>query len=276
MSLHQAYRYANPTGCLIGANQATESNPFPPWVPQELIIKDFVTVKHKFELEEAIKWAQIALLNHDDDHTEFVPGTGSRCGDYKWEQDHATAGFSPNTITIEISGPGLPALSFFDLPGIFQIAGHEKVQYLQKVIENMAKHYIKKPNALIIWTLPMKADPPTSSTGKVIRDCHAADRTVGVLTNPDHLHSSHTEFERVLKGISHRIKHGYFVTKQPGDNVYIPKDDNYHAEACRQEMEFFRSDPLWKGEWREFFPRCGTAAIQKFLSHQLASQILDR
>lgn len=276
VSLQQYYRYENPNGRIIDSRSVTRKNPFPPWVEQTLEVKEFATLTHKDQLEEAIKWAQIALLNHDVDYQLFIPGIGQRAlGNFQRERENTEAKFSPNLIAIEISAPGLPALSFYDLPGIFRVAPDPRDQYLSRVIENLAIKYIQRPNALIIWTLAMKTDPSNSSTGKVIQDCRATDRTVGVLTNPDHVYSRHVEYENILQGNAHVVKHGYFVTRQPGENSSIPANDNYHAEARRQEMQFFHSEGLWKGEWKEFLPRCGTTAIQKFLSLELAKQIKD-
>lgn len=269
--LQQEYRYAPPRGKI----HVTKANPFAPWVPQDLEIKEFNTTSNKDELEHNIKWAQIALLNHDEDYRQFIPGKGARAeGDYKYERDHTAAKFSPNVIAIEISGPGLPSLSFYDLPGIFRFAAVPEEQYLAEVIENLAKKYIRKTHAIIIWTLAMKTDPSNSSTGKVIQDCNASDRTIGVLTNPDHLHARHTDYEKILHGQAHVVGHGYFVTRQPDESfdLYAP---NYHARARQEERAFFATG-LWVGEWSEFQHRCGTAVIQEFLSQKLAEQIYRR
>jgi GTPase SAR1 family protein len=277
VSLQQYYRYVHPGPRGVDSKSVNKKNPFPPWVEQDLEVKEFKTIYDKSELEEVIKWAQIALLNHDIDHRLFVPGSGRRAqGDFQQEKAIAEAKFSPNVIGVEISGPGLPALSFYDLPGIFRVAPNPRDQYLAKVIENLAIKYITRENALIIWTLAMKTDPSNSSTGKVIQDCHAAQRCVGVLTNPDHVAVRHLEYEKILEKQAHIVKHGYFVTKQPGEDSKLQHGPTYHAEARREEMEFFDSEELWTGDWNRFRKRCGTLAIQKFLSRELAGQIMDR
>ncbi|OBT59783.1 hypothetical protein VE03_10739, partial [Pseudogymnoascus sp. 23342-1-I1] len=66
-----------------------------------------------------------------------------------------------------MSGPGLPLLSFFDLPGIFQNPTQKEDDYLVKVVENLAKKYIKHQQVLVIHALPMSANPTTSRAGKV-------------------------------------------------------------------------------------------------------------
>ncbi|KAE9380651.1 hypothetical protein N431DRAFT_325544 [Stipitochalara longipes BDJ] len=274
VSLQQYYKYTSPGPRGVESRHVTKARPFPPWTEQALEVKKFKTITNKSELEEVIKWAQIALLNHDDDYRLFVPGTGRRAlGNFQQERESTEAKFSPNVIFIEISGPGLPALSFYDLPGIFRVAPDPKDQYLAKVIENLAIKYIDRPNALIIWTLAMKTDPSNSSTGKVIQDCKATGRCVGVLTNPDHVSVRHLEYEKILLGKAHIVRHGYYVTKQPAENSIL-NGPNYHALARQEETDFFDTHQLWTGDWANFRDRCGTGSIQEFLSTQLATQIL--
>lgn len=273
ISLHQKYRYVH-TGRTINESTVRPSNPYPPWVKQDVPEeKLFMTTDKKDDLEAGIKWAQLALLNHDTDYRLFMPGTGDRArGDYQEERQIAEAKFSPNLIVVEISGPGLPALSFYDLPGVFRSAGKPEDQYLVKVIENLAVEYISRQNALIIWTLAMKTDPSNSETGNIIAKCKALQRTIGVLTNPDHVAVRHVEYEKVLQGYSHIVGHGYFVTKQPGEDSTLDGPD-YHAQARKEEETFFDTNSLWREDWFQFRDRCGTTIIQKYLSQELAKRI---
>lgn len=275
VSLQQNYRYDPRRKADV--KSVKKSDPFPPWIRQNLVVTDFITLSDKSQLEEAVMWAQLALLNHDVDPSAFVPGSGHRTlNGFNHEKDRAIAKFSPNLIAIEISGPDLPSLSFYDLPGIFTFTAREEDQYLSNVIQNLAEDYIKRPNALIIWVVAMKTDAANSHSGKVIRECRARDRAVGVLTNPDHVFQKHDEYERILRGDDYQLEHGYFVTKQPGDGAHIPPGPDYHAIARQQEIDFFDSAPPWTQEWKEFRHRCGTRPIQKFLSYELARQISDR
>lgn len=171
---------------------------------------------------------------------------------------------------VEISGPGLPALSFFDLPGVFRSTGQVADRYLVKVIANLAMKYIERPNALIIWTLAMKTDPANSETGNIIDKCHATSRCIGVLTNPDHLAARHTEFEKVLQNRAHVVQYGFYVTKQPGENSMLD-GPNYHALARDEEEVFFNTNLLWAGPWRAFRSRCGTTVCLPYVHSILCS-----
>lgn len=273
ISLEREYSYEPLSGRPIESKNVTRNNPFPPWKQQDLEVKPFITIRDRSQLEEALKWAQIATLNHNKHHSLYVPGTDNFIGDESTE-----AKFSPNVVSVEISGPGLVPLSFYDLPGIFQNAGQKEDQYLVKVVENLALKYIIRPQALIICALPMSADPATSRTAKVIVDNNAASRCIGVLTKADQLQDGQSiaEFENMLKGTDYQRGHGYYVTKQPGHASGIKYEENYHAVARAEEEIFFSTKTPWMDEWSEFRSRFGTTNLAHALSQKFAAQIAKR
>jgi GTPase SAR1 family protein len=274
ITLQQEYTYSPVrVGKPLTSKDVTANNPFPPWREQPLVLRHFRTVYDKRELEETLKWAQIAILNHNKNHTLYVPGTDSFANNESTE-----AKFSPNVVCVEISGPGLVPLSFYDLPGIFQSAGQKEDQYLVKVIENLATKYIRHPQALIICAVPMSADPATSRTIKVISDQHAEDRCIGVLTKADRLQDgqAHADFERILRDQEHIVGHGYYATKLPGELAERTYDEHYHARARAEEELFFTSQSPWDTEWVEFQSRFGTSKLAHALSQKFAAQIVKR
>jgi GTPase SAR1 family protein len=274
ISLEREYSYEPLSGRPIDSRDVTKNRPFPPWVhQQDLDVRSFITIRDKSQLEEALKWAQIATLNHNKHHSVYVPGTDNFIDDESTE-----AKFSPNVVSVEISGPGLVPLSFYDLPGIFQNAGQKEDQYLVKVVENLALKYIRRPQALIICALPMSADPATSRTAKVIVDHNAASRCIGVLTKADQLQEGQSvaEFENMLKGIDYQRGHGYYVTKQRGHSSGLFYEENYHEDARAEEEHFFSTQSPFNSEWIEFRSRFGTMNLAHALSQKFASQVVKR
>jgi hypothetical protein len=274
VSLHEYYQFSGPIdGKRIP--QPTKNQPFPPWRENsELIVRPFKTISNKAELENILRWAQIALLNPSKDFKMFVPGSGTYAQNGFSQKNEAD--FSPNIVAIEISGPGLPALSFYDLPGIINNAATREENYLIKVFENLATKYIRHENALIICAVTMKIDPGLSRTSFIIGQCRAERRCVGVLTMPDRLEiGSQNDYDDILHRRAHILPRGYFVTKQPGADFQL-KGNDYHAQAREEEQIFFDTDPRWSGDWSEFRERCGTAALQAYLSQELAKLILRR
>ncbi|ORY61293.1 P-loop containing nucleoside triphosphate hydrolase protein [Pseudomassariella vexata] len=243
VSLQQQYDFNPPAnGRPIRKNDVTARNPFPPWKLQTLEIKEFKTVEDRTELEDVLKWAQIATLNHNSNHELYIPGSGAiaKEGDLQSAMEKSEAAFSPNTVALEIKGPEVLSLSDEDM-------------YLVEVVKNLALNYIKRQKALIIWAVPMNCDVETSSTFNLIRQMNAKPRTVGVMTKSDLLSEQHV------------VGLGYFITMR------CPTSDLEDAE--RQEELFFdgRSGE-WPQEFTEFGDKCGVTNLAVFLSEQLRQQ----
>lgn len=282
VSLHQYYFFCNESQRKSSETQrkSTNKQPYGPWKekPDGLDITHFTTIQEKDELENVLRWAQIALLNPTQDPKSFVPGTGAIAQKGIMPGEKYEADFSPNLVAIEISGPGLPALSFYDLPGIFVAAASKDEEYLVPVFAKLATKYIMHPNALVICAMTMANDPGNSRTRAIIRELKAEKRCVGVLTMPDRLQqgSTHADYDKILRGQTHVLPKGYFVTKQPGPDFKVHYGADYHAQAREEENAFFDSDARWTGEWQEFRNVCGTTAIQNYLSQEFAKQIAKR
>ncbi|TGO69801.1 hypothetical protein BELL_0755g00020 [Botrytis elliptica] len=291
ISLVQDYRYDAPKGRAVTIKDVNEHQPFPPWVAQDQVRTEFARLTDKGKLAEYMKWAQIALLNHDQDYKIFIPGTGERAltGNIEIE-----AKITPNVVEVKIYGPQLPALSFFDLPGIISNMPNPEEKYLVDVFESLAKklaelfllkifaitltihRYIEQENTLIIFAMSMTVDPVLSRAKKVIEDLNATNRCVGVLTKPDTLadRTGNTDFENILRNKEHRLGHGWLVTKQPGQE-FRADESKYHEKAREEEEEFFKHDKLWNGPWSDFLDRCGTNRIQNVLSELLVTSIKE-
>ncbi|KFY74270.1 hypothetical protein V499_05692 [Pseudogymnoascus sp. VKM F-103] len=278
ISLHLSYNYApRDPNRPIQANEVTKNNPFPPWKEMPMVTKEFVVITDKSELEDALRWAQIAILNPSKSHKYYMPSAQIKMSPGRNMTTEAK--FSPNVVSVEMSGPGLPPLSFFDLPGIFQNPSQKEDDYLVKVVENLAKKYIKHQQALVIHALPMSADPTTSRAGKVIRDLKAENRTLGVLTKADCLQVGHSDsqFKELLDGHTHKVEHGYYVTKQmqtSSDSGYPSRDGGYHARSRKSEEDFFDKQTPWSKGWNGYRNRCGTENLQRALSQKFAAQII--
>jgi hypothetical protein len=91
---------------------ATAKRPLGPWSPQQHEDMHFATIEDKSEVAEALEWAQIAVLNPGKSHEVYK--ASSNCNPGRGLQ----VKFSPNVVRLDISGPELPILSFYDLPGV--------------------------------------------------------------------------------------------------------------------------------------------------------------
>ncbi|EFQ98411.1 interferon-induced GTP-binding protein Mx1 [Nannizzia gypsea CBS 118893] len=250
------------------SQRATNARPLGPWIEQDPEELHFATLTDKNLLQEHLKWAQLAILNPGRSHTDFIPGE-----DQEIDGTYSQVKFSPNVVRLDISAPGFPNLSFYDLPGVINVAELDEERYLVGLVENLVKEYIKAQNCIILLALPMTDDATNSSAARIIRDIPGArDRTVGVLTKPDRVElkngNEYDQWREILRGEKFATGHGYFVVQNNPD----PRID--HATARIDEGCFF-SNPPWTTELAEYSDRFGTRRLQTALSKLLLRLIQD-
>ncbi|EPS33926.1 hypothetical protein PDE_08888 [Penicillium oxalicum 114-2] len=235
-----------------------------PWIPRAGRDEEiFITLYDRSEVQEAIKWAQIAILNPKKPSNIYKPGRNQGV------EENTDVKFSPNVVRLDISGPKFPALSFYDLPGVISQPEHDNEKYLVSLVENLVKFYVSQENCIILLTLTMTDDATNSSAARLIRDIKTAkERTLGVLTKPDRASQveSFEQWREILAGQKFKLGHGYFVVRNNPD----PNVD--HAQARREEEDFFRKS-CWLGRMSEFEHRFGVRRLQEALKEILMNQI---
>ncbi|KAI0899060.1 P-loop containing nucleoside triphosphate hydrolase protein [Annulohypoxylon nitens] len=250
-------------------SDVTASNPFPPWVKMShRDSKPFKTIFDPSEIEEVLRWAQVAILNHNQNFELFIPGEGavSKQMSLDLAARETDAQFSPNIVALEIKGPGLPDLSFYDLPGVFQSPEKEEDEYVVKVVEKLTLEYITREKAIIMWALPMNVDLENSTCLGIIRRAKAAPRTIGVMTKADQLPPQNIpNWLAMFRGEKQLVGQGFFATSRPPSQ---PLED-----AAKWEDLFFNrqvdGNSPWPIEFEEFSDRCGVEVLLKFLSGKL-------
>ncbi|OAA51524.1 Dynamin family protein [Metarhizium rileyi] len=269
--LRKEYSFQPPADRPIAESDVTDQDPFFPWRKQPVTaVHEFKTMQDKSQIEEVLRWAQIAILNDDKHHALFIPGSGGIAVNTPLEDAAAdtVAKFSPNVVALEIKGPDLPDLSFYDMPGIFQNPADAKDDYLVNVVRNLSKAYIQHPTAIIICSMPMNSDAENSSTFGLARRLDATSRTIGVLTKADLLPEAgnHDQWLAIMNGRTHQTGLGYFITSRPQG-----KDLD---ELKKWEELVFESHSLgnWPPEFHGFSNRCGVEKLKSFLSERLGEE----
>lgn len=266
VSLQHDYDFQLPEG-RIKKSDVKASNPFPPWVKKgHKDVQHFKTIdfEERHKIEDVLRWAQIAILNHENAQL-YVPGEGAYAREHTLQEaaDNTRAQFSPNIVALEMKGPSYPDLSFYDLPGVFSTPAQEEDEYLVQVVKNLAREYIKRETAIILWALPMNNDPETSISLGLIREARAQIRTVGVMTKADMVRKEDSaSWLSILQGRKHHVGHGYYITSRPS------LDNNESLERVTQwEESFFNNnDERWPRELNIFHDRCGVDVLKEFLS----------
>jgi hypothetical protein len=288
VSLHRDYYYEPQQGPIISAD-VHGRDPFPPWrkMPQR-IVQDFKTIEITSEsvladIERVIRWAQIAILNDHAPYHQFIPKISTEEG---YEADgieeallrlegNTPAKFSPNRVALEIRGPDFADMSFYDLPGVFANTPDQRDEYLVKVVKNLAAEYISHPSAIILWAVPMSADPDTSETFRLIRDGKALDRCVSVLTKADLVpQTDHGQWLKLLRGESYQTGQGFFITARPHQRTGEP--DAFEEAYFNRTAHAPHSTVGWPEQFAEFDERCGVSKLKQTLSQLLGREFSKR
>ncbi|ESU11295.1 hypothetical protein FGSG_05351 [Fusarium graminearum PH-1] len=237
-------------------------------------IHEFKTMVDHGEIEDVLRWAQIAILNDDKSPELFVPGSGSIAVNTPIETASETvaAKFSPNIVALEIKGPELPDLSFYDMPGIFQNPADASDDYLVSVVRNLSKEYILHPSAIIMCSMPMNSDAENSSTFGLVRRLGALNRTIGVLTKADLIPEggNHEQWLAIMRGQAHITGLGYFITSRPQGK------DLDELKQWEELVFVEHSMERWPATFHDFSDRCGVEKLKVFLSEKLGQEFAKR
>lgn len=241
-----------------------KSQPLGPWIEQDEDTELFHTLKNKAEVQETLKWAQLAILNPSRPSSDYMPGSNMGT-----DPAMCQVKFSPNVVRLDISAPNFPNLSFYDLPGVISQTEFDEERYLVSLVENLVKEYISQENCIVLLTLPMTDDATNSNAARIIRDVRGAKaRTLGVLTKPDRVQTgeSFSQWVEILEGDKFALGHGYYVIRNNPDTSIE------HSKARDEEAEFFSAAP-WATELSLYQERFGTRHLQTALSCLLLEQI---
>jgi len=283
VSLEQHYEF-RPRDHPITLRDVTERDRFPPWVklPQQTR-HEFKTVREPFgaeDIETILRCAQVAILNPSTPYRMFIPKLNGEVTEdartqhmerIREKEQHGEAQFSPNTVALEIKGPDLADLNFYDLPGVFINAKRPEDRFLERVVRNLTCEYISRRNAIILWAVPMNQDAETSYAFNLIQELRAQQRCIGVMTKADLLpkeDEAASSWLSMLNEQAHRTGLGYFITsRQGGDDL---------DEQNKLEEAFFNrtadSTGQWPEEFEAFKDRCGVEKLKSFLSLKLGEE----
>ncbi|OJI98433.1 hypothetical protein ASPVEDRAFT_59799 [Aspergillus versicolor CBS 583.65] len=177
--------------------------------------------------------------------------------------------FSPNIVRLDISAPGFPSLSFYDLPGVINQVEFDEERYLVNLVENLVKDYISQDNCIVLLTITMTDDVMNSSAARIMNDVRGAkQRALGVLTKPDRIPPGDelSQWIEILEGDKFALGHDYYVVRNN------PDPSVEHSVARQEEDAYFMSGP-WSTELAAYRERFGTRSLQSALSKLLFQQI---
>ncbi|KAK5740514.1 hypothetical protein LTR17_004551 [Elasticomyces elasticus] len=230
---------------------------------QGMTATEFETIRNKDRLQELLRLAQLAILHPGTDPKDFLFGT---------PPSDPGVGFSPNIVSIQIEGPDLPELSFFDLPGAIDVHADGE-NHLVHLVEKLIKSYLRDPKTLVLLACSADQDIENSTAFRYVGQCDALRRCTGVLTKPDLVGVKRFALlQRILSGEKFKLGsvNSWFVTKQLSQEELDERTTRHQAREL--EDAFFATAP-WSTDLTPYASRFGTSKLQFVVSTQLTEHI---
>ncbi|KAG9012240.1 hypothetical protein FRB90_006763 [Tulasnella sp. 427] len=211
------------------------------------------------DVERMLRRAQRAILRPDLDPSSFLD-----------DSDLHVFGipltFSGNCVCVRVEGPNVPDLYFYDLPGIIANVGDGGNEADIRLVEELAKSYITKPNCIVLLVISCETDFENQGAGRlVLKDPALRQRTVGVLTKVDRIEfGASSKWVRILRGEENPLLHGWYCVKQP-DLVQMQEGLSWE-DARAAEAEFFATVSPWADLDRSHRARIGSGKLADRLS----------
>ena len=112
----------------------------------------FAETEHRDNVPLILRRAQLAILNPDDDISNFINLDEAQC------KEHGIAtNFSRNTVVMEITGADVD-VTFIDLPGIIS---NTKEEHFIELIKSLVESYVSQEECLILVAISMKGASPS-------------------------------------------------------------------------------------------------------------------
>ncbi|KAJ7587575.1 P-loop containing nucleoside triphosphate hydrolase protein [Mycena floridula] len=188
----------------------------------------------KAAVEDRIRRAQRVILNPSTPASKFLSGD---------DEDPASPEltFTPNYISLQISGPDVADLSFVDLPGLIASGNETDI----KLIRSLVASYISKPSCVILLTVACETDFQNQGAQQLAKEYDPlGKRTIGVLTKPDRIPSGDEEtWLSLIRNEEEPLENNWFCVKQPSSSDL--KQGITWEQARSQENSFFLSTSPW-------------------------------
>ncbi|KAG8894787.1 hypothetical protein FRB99_001000, partial [Tulasnella sp. 403] len=223
------------------------------------------TLYDKREVVHMIRRAQRAILRPTLDASVFLDDSDQGV------LGHPAQSFSANCVCIHVTGPQVPDLYFYDLPGIIaNVKDNEDEKDIQ-LVEGLAKSYINRPNSIVLLVISCETDFENQGAGRLVfKDDELRRRTVGVLTKVDRIEYGGTSrWLRMLRNEENALKNGWYCVKQP-DMIQLQAGISWE-DARESERSFFQDTQPWSTLERKHRQRLGSEPLAENLGVVLSN-----
>ncbi|KAH9886830.1 P-loop containing nucleoside triphosphate hydrolase protein [Xylariomycetidae sp. FL2044] len=155
------------------------------------------------------------------------------------------ASFSEDVLSVEITDPHVPYLTFVDLPGFYSEDTKQPGVH-REIIDRLVDRYMKQKNSIILAIITAGSQPHLQKVlSKVELHDKTRVRTLGIITKPDLLSPGTQDEENFIRLVenlenSHNVALGWHVIRNRGEQ----ETSMTNQERDDKEEEFFGSG-LW-------------------------------
>ncbi|KAG8898577.1 hypothetical protein FRB99_007343 [Tulasnella sp. 403] len=223
------------------------------------------TLYDKREVVRMIRRAQRAILRPTLDASVFLDDSDLGV------LGHPAQSFSANCVCIHVTGPQVPDLYFYDLPGIIANVKDSENEGDIQLVEGLAKSYINRPNSIVLLVISCETDFENQGAGRLVfKDDELRRRTVGVLTKVDRIEFGGTSrWLRILRNEENALKNGWYCVKQP-DMIQLQAGISWE-DAQESERSFFQDTQPWSTLERRYRQRLGSEPLAENLGVVLSN-----
>ncbi|KAF8524910.1 P-loop containing nucleoside triphosphate hydrolase protein, partial [Hysterangium stoloniferum] len=227
-------------------------------------------ITDKSEVAAILRRAQRAILRPALDHNLFLQDKDLAI------KECPPLSFSSNCVCMRITGPDVPDLYFFDLPGVIaNVRDGGNINDIE-LVRNLTNTYISRPSCLILLVVSCETDFENQGAGRLALEVDPeGHRIVGVLTKPDRIETATGEkWAAVLRNEENRLTNGWFCVKQP-DPTELRQNVTWEDARLREDLFFTHQEP-WKSLAERHRRRLGSMNLIRFLSRSLSKLIAVR
>lgn len=182
--------------------------------------------------------------------------------------DGVRQSFSLDALRVEVNGPAEPNLSLIDLPGLYHAGDGRQSKKEAESIHSLVKSYMKRERSIILAVVSAKNDYNNQIVTEYAKEADPeGERTLGIITKPDTLHSGSTTQKafQALATDNSRFKLGWHFLR---NRDYDTRESTTAERDAAEETFFQRAD--WKGIAKG---RVGVDTLRTRLSRILLSHI---
>ncbi|KAF8589012.1 hypothetical protein K439DRAFT_1333756 [Ramaria rubella] len=224
----------------------------------------------KNAVEAVLRRAQRAILRPGLDHTLFL-----RDKDLAIKEPPSLS-FSSNCVCMRITGPDVPDLYFYDLPGVIaNVRDGGDIKDIE-LVRNLVQTYISRPSCLILLVVSCETDFENQGAGRLALEIDPdGQRIVGVLTKPDRIEvATGDKWAAVLRNEENKLLNGWFCVKQP-DPTELRQKVTWEDARLREDIFFSHQEP-WKSLADRHKRRLGSMNLIRYLSRLLSKLVALR